>query len=479
MAATQESSTTCVSILDLPANSSIRLDGQIILLHRDDFVGIAGVPVVGLHFLAIRPCIQTKKVTNEPVFGSVATGFVLPDHGPLETQFLVRRYDPFTEEVSDQPIDEATRFNLIQQIQQKTMDPQRLLPYASVMRSEAAVHSWHESTHLVSLDLLLRRGIPPGTKIVPGSYDDETTNFVNDSLQDGKSPQYPPIPVLQAGKRRTTHRGTKAFLQNLSPTQRTSLLMDAHPCSAALDMVVSQEYQGNWEELLGDMQLSYTLFLNLQCYASLEHWRDLVALSCRASSPSLSASMLHGLIKVLTAQIKTMEGEFFNDADLSDDNFFVPSLQMLSRTLSCETLLTQEAIEFGALLRERFPHHEFASKGSTENVSGQSLDIVMVEVTADPDMEEGEDGPVVVPFPEVQAATATVSATSHGNTHLPNSSIVISPVLRERYPILTAAVQAHEDIVMTCARALDEANDVSLVREAAAYLEEVEARRVA
>ena len=34
-----------------------------------------------------------------------------------------------------------------------------------------------------------------------------------------------------------------------------------------------------------------------------------------------------------------------------------------------------------------------------------------------------------------------------------------------------------EDEVMACARILDEAKDVSLVREAAAYLKEVEAHR--
>jgi A1 cistron-splicing factor AAR2 len=45
---------------------------------------------------------------------------------------------------------------------------------------------------------------------------------------------------------------------------------------------------------------------------------------------------------------------------------------------------------------------------------------------------------------------------------------------RSRYPILFAAVQPHEDVLMTCARALEAAADVSLVREAAAYLEQVE-----
>jgi A1 cistron-splicing factor AAR2 len=45
-----------------------------------------------------------------------------------------------------------------------------------------------------------------------------------------------------------------------------------------------------------------------------------------------------------------------------------------------------------------------------------------------------------------------------------------------QYPFLFAAISNDEDIVMACARILDEQRDVTLVREAAAYLEDVEAK---
>ena len=48
---------------------------------------------------------------------------------------------------------------------------------------------------------------------------------------------------------------------------------------------------------------------------------------------------------------------------------------------------------------------------------------------------------------------------------------------RTSYPLLFAAMAPQEDVVMCAARCLDEQRDVSLVREAAAYLEEVEAHR--
>ena len=65
-------------------------------------------------------------------------------------------------------------------------------------------------------------------------------------------------------------------------------------------------------------------------------------------------------------------------------------------------------------------------------------------------------------------------AAAAGSVGGTNQTATVPNDIRVRYPILSAAIMPTEDIVMTCARALDEQNDVSLVREAAAYLEEIE-----
>jgi A1 cistron-splicing factor AAR2 len=54
-------------------------------------------------------------------------------------------------------------------------------------------------------------------------------------------------------------------------------------------------------------------------------------------------------------------------------------------------------------------------------------------------------------------------------------------LLSKHYPLLLAAMDSScgkEDIMMTCARALHDAVDVSLVREAAEYLEDVELKKI-
>ena len=47
---------------------------------------------------------------------------------------------------------------------------------------------------------------------------------------------------------------------------------------AALRYVMERYHDNNWRTLLGDLQLSFVVFLNLHCLASMEHWRDLIAM---------------------------------------------------------------------------------------------------------------------------------------------------------------------------------------------------------
>ena len=80
---------------------------------------------------------------------------------------------------------------------------------------------------------------------------------------------------------------------------------------------------------------------------------------------------------------------------------------------------------------------------------------------------DDEDAPVVVSAEDVQASLARSYPTPQP----------IPSEIQTAYPLLVAAILPHEDILMACARILDDKRDVSLVREAAAYLEQVEQYR--
>ena len=121
-----------------------------------------------------------------------------------------------------------------------------------------------------------------------------------------------------------------------------------------------------------------------------------------------------------------------------------------------------QLIDFERLVSHKFPSFLIVSELGLENEA-------MVHENNDDD--EDSDAPVIVGAEEIQASMERSLTVPSGNTNYARS---ISAAVRTKFPLLVAAAQPHEDILMTCARALDSKLDVSLVREAAAYLEQVE-----
>lgn len=143
-------------------------------------------------------------------------------------------------------------------------------------------------------------------------------------------------------------------------------------------------------------------------------------------------------------------------------------MKKLCRALSdSEAIGDNDIIAFERLLANKFPSFLIVSEDDDDDAGGQAN---TQQLMMDGDMgddDDDSDGPVIVGVEEFQASMAR---TSEQIASLPR----LSDDVRRNYPLLVAAIQPHEDILMTCARALDAKVDVSLVREAAAYLEDIE-----
>jgi A1 cistron-splicing factor AAR2 len=542
-----------LGLLDLPRHSSITIDGEALILKRPDFVGFVNLPAPaaaevvtpppppppgsvvndhcqdragaaatrersgGFHFVSVRAAANRRDGphSERSSSSSVVVGFVIPHHGNL-----IRRYDPATEEVSPHPIDSFTEENLLRHLRDGRIDPHQVADYGKLL-DPAKENSWRELTGSISPSLLRRRGLEEGDKIVPGAYkvedDEREEESPTDSRRemDGISVAYPPLPVLltSTGARTSRHRplvrhaGTKRFLSRLGPDQRTALAMDPSPPTRVLEKALRDYYGGSWRDLVGDVQLSFLLFLYLHCFASLVHWRDLVTmLSCvdpqrlRHDLQDVATGALYpSLLRTLARQISAVDSDFFDDAELSGENELIPSLHRLLRmrhpmeeengkydgwvsfpAVSLTALRSSRARLEGSL-RQRFPS-QFPESCLTSPVNARVPDGVEVTMGNDSDDEWGEDddeaGPAVVASDDVDASLAriaaeSVSSATHGSHR--RRTIEYSDELRGRYPLLFAAMLPTEDVVMTCARALDDANDVSLVREASDYLKQVEA----
>ena len=250
----------------------------------------------------------------------------------------------------------------------------------------------------------------------------------------------------------------------------TAVAVEDEGSTAAILRHVLESCHGNsWRVLLGDIQLSFIVFLNLHCLASLEHWRDLIAmLSFSKTIDKDHMDLFSNFATILQNQMKFMDRDFFDDVEFSGDNFFQPALLRVSKLLlaSKDEALRQKGDEL-----QRAASNLFRVDDAHETIHREAVTLIndghsIMDETDDDDDDDDSQGAVVVPHEEYEASKS-----------LPQIVVPVRPSytteLRSKYPILFAAMQPHEDLLMVCARALDTQSDVSLVREAAAYLQNV------
>mmetsp|Transcript_1630 Transcript_1630/g.2600 ORF Transcript_1630/g.2600 Transcript_1630/m.2600 type:complete len:263 (-) Transcript_1630:27-815(-) len=259
------------------------------------------------------------------------------------------------------------------------------------------------------------------------------------------------------------------------------------------------------------------MFLFLECHTSLEHWRDAISMCSLAVTMPTDASnsttnnnnnllrkhsnFYQQLLSTIHDQFLCIETEFFQEVEYSSGqkNFLIQALERLCG--ACDDLVEGEndglklaSLKLKRMLRDRF---DFDLSSSLSGENGADMEIEeecppivyegnnttdsleqnhdLMEQEYDDDDDDDEDGPVIVPYDEFESSLSRSAALL--NTTHKQVDDVEEAKYREDYPLLYAAMSPQEDVVMCAARVLDEQRDVSLVREAAAYLEQVEAHR--
>lgn len=241
---------------------------------------------------------------------------------------------------------------------------------------------------------------------------------------------------------------------------------------------------------------SDTLLLTHCCRRDLLSMLSLV----QADEIKRQSALYAGLLRVLSHQVSSMEKDFFEDVEYSGDNFFVPAVQRLCSV--CSNAMQDERVRknlacFVTTISNRFPtvfsdgaaqaREEEGNMDSVEE-ENESVEVnnlqnsgsggigqnVVMQTDLDDDSDD-DSGPVIVPNEEVEASLAR-SSEQKLESRYPVQEY--SQEYRKAYPLLFASLTPQEDILMACARILDEASDVSLVRQAAAYLEEVESNKM-
>lgn len=331
---------------------------------------------------------------------------------------------------------------------------------------------------------------------------------------------------------KTQHKGTARFMELLSPSERTYVFMmnvlsisndntTTDPPSSSssenslLHKVLNKHYtkrERNWTFLMSDFQLSFVLFLNLGCLSSFEFWRDVICFLSLESATLFNIhhstrtttikSLYRSFLDTLLVQLESIDDGFFEDIEYSGDNFLIPALKRLNSNLlynsNNEESLSLKMKSISSFMRDRFnldvslqyddikedneDEDDDKHLNLTKNNSHKMKDLHESNLhTSEYDDDEDEDQPVIVPYEEIQASEERMTRTSYttfnNTTFTDNTTADLndhSSLMMKKYPLLFAAKTSQEDLLMTCSRVLDEANDVSLVREAADYLVNVE-----
>ncbi len=493
-----------------------------------------------------------------------------PTSNSLDSKYdwvFARRYDPRTEEISNEPVEDLTLQNLLTAMKEGGELIRFIVSYHQFMGSggrasnanveSSPISSWNARTTWIHSAYLQRRhGLCHGDKIVPcaDAADDSPGKnatgvaSVRSLRCDGTSMSYPPIPgvdpTVDSG-RIARHGGTRAYLAEVSPEMRTWLLFGGNNRGNVFrpppmenvggkfnnageyvwNDVVFRKYEGNERDFLADIQLSFLVFLYLECHFSLEHWRDSISMCslCLAYESedaenfvSRHEAFFLELMGTLKVEMASIEADFFQEVDYSsgENNFLIDSLRRFCRTIigsggdggdgalenemtihrdaiddmSIRKKLMSKTMQLIKMVRDRFKCDLTANNNSQNDSHYGDTGVEIEELYEDPNElieseleDEEDDGPVIVPYDQVEASIArsSVEAKQVEKSNLGRNSQQLQDreIHRQKYPFLYAAMAPQEDEVMACARILEEANDVSLVREAAAYLEEVEAFR--
>jgi len=502
-------------IVDAPKG----LDFGIDLMNHDigaTFLGIQGIPP-GLHLVYFSTGMGARQAF-----------FIDTKKGDM----CIKSWNSATEEIMMVPdlpgnaLDNLT--NMV--LQGKPEVYERLGPYAM-----DKVGQWERLTSFVDAAVLRRADCAPHVKIVPGDMSPagERSPYSPASVKFRPNPQ-PPVPpeeethVPRFAPIADVEARLRADLlqqQGASPEGSAQLTAMALDKTAVVEALCADYYEGSFKALLGELQLSFVLFLLLHSYPALEHWK--LMLSTAVTCEGLFRRDAHfacALLRLIHTQLNFAPADFF-ESELSSENFLRRVLSSLFQSLegpgySADVIEHRQRV----LLYVRRKYNFLDEDGGA--FEGEALNIV------------DEDQPMVVIWEEDISHIAPSGAPSvvsedgdeewmrhadkrdaletvldaheqewgrGGHQRAPTTplwtvpddgqgkrSTLVSPhapvpplplltgdprALEEaqfgwRYPVLCSARTVQEDLVMCCARLLDDSSaDSAAVMEATLFLE--------
>ncbi|EQC36779.1 hypothetical protein SDRG_05613 [Saprolegnia diclina VS20] len=184
--------------------------------------------------------------------------------------------------------------------------------------------TWRRLSKYISANVLRRCGITLGATIMPGDPDVMSTNE--------PSTLTPYFPNTAQTARFTP---LKKPALSRSAAEVTLFHVDS---SEHLHHVLAEHFSNDWKELLGELQLSFVLFLLISSLDALTQWKQMVWLLCSSEAAVESMPDLFiAFLKLMHTHLDQVGAEFFQD-EVAQENFLQASLASLFEILHDDNL---------------------------------------------------------------------------------------------------------------------------------------------
>ena len=342
-------------------------------------------------------------------------------------------------------------------------------------------HSWVNLSNFISNQVLARADIPTDVLVFPG--DEEDIMSIDKAIASARSGG------MSARNNSSSSSALKPFFPDLARVPRFSDIITTElrvkdsvarddgmlrelmnlslDKSKVLYALVKGYFDESWDDLLGELQLSFVLMMFLYSYPAMEHWKLLVSTICSCERILVAdTNFTTNFIRILYSQLKFIPEDFFEN-ELSKDNFMRASLTSLFSNLNTSSIseeLKEHRKRFLFFVRKRFGLFEIgsnssgspsfvASHGSGDNGYGSDLTYNLVE----------EDMPTIVD----EDGLGGIESRLEDQLNVSSNAFA-----RMRQPVQAAAPHAHHWDAVDCALGIVVNGAVVTAMEVAGHEEE-------
>lgn len=198
--------------------------------------------------------------------------------------------------------------------------------------------SWRNLTNLVTDDVLIGAGCDLGTVLLPGDAAD-VAPIMNLDAGKAANPYFPDsarvanwsdVKGIEASMRESVFSDI-SIEESKKGEQLSALHMDQ---SLIVQKLAETAHKGRLLPLLGELQLSFVLFLVLYSHPALQHWIACVNMICNSEQMlKKNLQFTQYFLRLLYEQLNFVPLDFFSD-ELSKENFLGPAMTALFSALS-------------------------------------------------------------------------------------------------------------------------------------------------